>query len=69
MATQSRSPMDYLKRKGVLPTTRPGPRFSPFTFLVQKYPTGETVEKAEYADGAPPTDRAGFHEWPYREGD
>ncbi len=66
MATPSRSPLSYQKRKGLEPTpTEYRSRFAPCDLLVNHYPTGNTVEKAQLAEGggeAP--DRAKFFIWP-----
>ena len=60
----SRSPQEFLKRKGIEPTFTPGPRFSPCDLLVHQYDTGQTLEKARLAEGCPPPARAQLKPWP-----
>ena len=59
----SRSPLAFLKRKGIVPTFRPRPRFAPDGLLVHQYDTGFTLEKSRLAEGDPPPDRADFRDW------
>jgi hypothetical protein len=59
----SRSPQEFLRRKGLVSTVTPGPRFSPCALLVHKYGTGPTPLKASLAEGDPPPDRAALKPW------
>ena len=59
----SRSPQEFLRRKGLVETHRPGPRFAPRDILVHKYETGQTPEKQRIAEGDPPPDRPFIKPW------
>jgi hypothetical protein len=59
----SRSPQEYMRRKGIVPTFTARPRFSPCELLVHKYDTGPSPLKSSLAEGDPPPDRVSLQPW------
>lgn len=61
----SRSPLAFMRRKGLSHEFKPGPRFTPARFLVHRYGDARQSDtKSCVAEGDPPPDRAAFKPWP-----
>lgn len=61
----NRSALLYQQRKGMRPTqAHPGDRIAPQRLLIHRYPAGNTLRTAQFAEGSDPPNRPKLVPWP-----